>query len=79
MKIFTLYTKENCKFCVLLKKKLNDYGMAYKEVNLEENADAMMFLRKQGHRSVPQLYLDGVHVNKVDTAKISKEYLEQYL
>jgi glutaredoxin len=31
----------------------------FTEVNIEQDVDAREFILSQGHRSVPQLYLDG--------------------
>ena len=78
MGIFTLYTGPNCGFCALMKKKLNDYGMVYNEINIREDNDAREFLRAKGHRTIPVLYMGDTHVNTIDTAKITKSFLEPH-
>lgn len=56
-----VYTKNLCTNCERLKSWLNDNEMAYEEVNIEEDASALAFIREQGFMSVPQVFIDGVH------------------
>jgi glutaredoxin len=37
------------------------------------------FLRKEGHTTVPQLYVNGKHANKVDTIYFTEEMLRESL
>jgi len=55
----TIYTKEKCGYCVMLKQMLESKDIAYTEINIEENEEAKNFLIEAGHRSVPQIYKDG--------------------
>lgn len=51
-----LYTKDNCPRCVLLKELLDDRGVSYECIDVDQDADARTFLIDSGLRSVPQLY-----------------------
>ncbi len=68
----TLYTKNNCPACNILKAKLKIHGKAFQEVNVEEHIAAKEILASNGLRSVPQLFVDGKHIGN------SIEALESY-
>ena len=74
-----LYTQHACPYCVLMKKKLDSWGYEYEEINLHEQPEAKAFMKERGHRVVPQLYSNGVHLNKCDTADFTEAKLEQAL
>ena len=57
--MITVYSKNNCPFCVQAKNLLTLKGIQYEEINIEENPDARTFILEQGHRTVPQIYKDG--------------------
>jgi glutaredoxin 3 len=57
--MITVYSKNNCPFYVQAKNLLTLKGIAYEEINIEENPDARAFVLEQGHRTVPQIYRDG--------------------
>jgi len=57
--MITVYSKNNCPFCVQAKNLLTLKGITYEEINIEENPDARAFVLEQGHRTVPQIYRDG--------------------
>lgn len=77
--ILRIYTQPGCRFCDVMKQKLDEWGYKYTELNIKENTAALMFLKGQGHKTVPQLYINDTHVNDVDTFDLSKEYLDQKL
>lgn len=56
--MLTVYTKNNCGFCMMAKALLNKHDMAYQEVNIEDDEDLKMFMISQGHRTMPQIYQD---------------------
>ena len=75
--LIKLYTQNDCPYCVLMKKKLNEWGFGYIEINVSENLEAKRFLKEKGHRTVPQLYANNTHLNEnVDTAAFQKRHLE---
>jgi len=55
--MITVYTKPNCSHCVTAKQYLVEHGIGFAEVDVVANANALSFLREQGHRTVPQLYV----------------------
>ena len=59
-----LYTQPNCPFCDLMKSMLDEKNLKYETINIKENPAALAFMKEQGHRVVPQLYVDDIHINK---------------
>lgn len=58
--MITVYSKNNCPFCVQAKNLLTLKGVEYQEVKIDEDAAAKDFIVGEGHRTVPQIYKDGV-------------------
>lgn len=75
----TLYTQPNCDFCDMMKMKLKEWGYSFDVVNIKEDVQAMAFLRLHNHKTVPQLYWNKTHLNKVDTLQFTKDMLEEQL
>ena len=75
----TLYTQNDCPYCVMMKNKLKEWGYDYTEVNISYELDKKAFLRENGHRTVPQVYWNNTHLNKVDTAELTQQMLEAEL
>ena len=59
----------------MMKKKLDDWGLNYETINISYDIDGKMFLKEKGHRTVPQLYYKGIHLNKVDTKDFTQRIL----
>ena len=59
-----LYTQPNCPFCDLMKSMLDETNLKYKTINIKEDSAALAFIKEQGHKVVPQLYVGDVHINK---------------
>lgn len=57
--MITLYSKNQCPFCVNAKNYLQSRGIDFREINIEQDQDAKAFIQQQGHRTVPQIYMDG--------------------
>ena len=55
----TVYSKTTCPYCIHAKNYLNNHGIDFREVNIEQDDEAKEFIRSQGHRTVPQIYMDG--------------------
>lgn len=55
----TVYSKNNCPACVALKKKLEQKGYGYLEVNIDENPLSKKWLIDSGFRSVPVVTFNG--------------------
>lgn len=60
----TLFTQPQCPFCDIMKTMLDQTGLTYYTVNIKENDDALNFMKEKGHRTVPQLYVENIHINK---------------
>lgn len=61
--MITIYTKTTCPACQQMKMILETKGVDFMEVNIEKNDTARTFLLSEGHRSVPQLYAEGRHID----------------
>jgi glutaredoxin 3 len=57
--VITVYSKNNCPFCVQAKNLLKLKGVEFQEVKIDEDTDAREFVLAEGHRTVPQIYKDG--------------------
>lgn len=57
--MLTVYSKNNCPFCVQAKNLLKSKNIAFEEIRIDEDAAAKEFILEQGHRTVPQIYLNG--------------------
>lgn len=77
--VLDLYTQDNCPYCVQMKMKLDEWGYAYREINISRDSEAKWFLKENKHRTVPQLYYGHKHLNTVDTDNFTKEILESRL
>ena len=58
--MLTIYSTGSCGYCVKAKEFLKSKDVAYEEVNIEQDLNAKQWIIEQGHRSVPQIYDDGV-------------------
>jgi glutaredoxin 3 len=56
--MITVYSKNNCPFCVQAKNLLALKGVEYQEVKIDEDETAREFVLAAGHRTVPQIYKD---------------------
>jgi glutaredoxin 3 len=59
-----MYTTNVCPFCMQAKRLLRDRGIPYDEINVETDPAlrAEMMTRAGGRRTVPQIFIDDVHV-----------------
>jgi glutaredoxin 3 len=57
--MITVYSKNNCPYCVQAKNLLTLKGIEYTEVKIDEVPEAREFVVGEGHRTVPQIYKDG--------------------
>jgi glutaredoxin len=57
--MLTVYSKNNCPFCVQAKNLLKLKGIDFEEINIEQQPEAREFVVSEGHRTVPQIYKDG--------------------
>jgi glutaredoxin 3 len=53
----TVYTKQNCPYCVRAKRLLEKKGLTFDEVDVESNDELRVWLReKTGQMTVPQIF-----------------------
>ncbi|MEE2981639.1 MAG: glutaredoxin 3 [Pseudomonadota bacterium] len=63
-----IYTTMLCGFCYAAKRLLNNKGVAYTEIDtmLKPGVRREMIERAQGKSTVPQIFIDDVHVGGCD-------------
>jgi glutaredoxin 3 len=63
-----IYTTAICPYCVAAKNFLKSRGFDYSEVRVDREPGKReeMLLRSAGLRSVPQIFVNGVHVGGYD-------------
>jgi glutaredoxin len=54
-----VYSMEGCAQCVQAVKLLERKGVPFEVVKIDEDFEAYDFLKREGHRSMPQIYQDG--------------------
>ena len=54
--MLTVYSKNNCPFCVQAKRLLEGKNVPYQEINIENDPSARQMLLDKGLRSVPQIF-----------------------
>ena len=57
--MLTIYSKNNCPFCVMAKNYLKSKNINFREINIEQDAEAREFIIQQGLRTMPQIFMDG--------------------
>lgn len=57
--MLTIYSKENCPYCVQAKNLLTRRNIAFEEVRIDKDSSAKEFILNEGHRTVPQIYQNG--------------------
>ena len=58
--MYTIYTQDLCGYCTLAKKLLEQKGHKYKEINISQNESAKRFLKGNGLKTVPQIFVSGI-------------------
>ncbi|WNA13868.1 glutaredoxin [Enterococcus phage vB_Efa_VP14] len=54
--MITVYTKNNCASCTFTKRKLQELGVNYQEINVDEDLSALEYLMECGFRSLPVVF-----------------------
>ena len=70
-----IYTKASCGFCVRAKRLLDMKKIEYREIAVDSGGAPReeMIQRANGRSTVPQIFIDGVHVGGCD-ALMTLEY-----
>ncbi|HEX9842773.1 MAG TPA: glutaredoxin 3 [bacterium] len=68
MSAVVMYTRTFCPYCVRAKSLMQDKGVTFEEINLDEHPERRgeMISRAQGRSSVPQIFIDGEGVGGCD-------------
>lgn len=65
MNKITIYTKDNCQQCEATKKKFHSLGVPYNEIDLDEDAGAVDFVRWLGYSQAPVVVVSRCEDNNV--------------
>ena len=57
--MLTIYSKPHCPYCEQAKSWLDSNKIEYEVVDVSVNNEALDMLKEHGHKTVPQLYLNG--------------------
>jgi glutaredoxin len=79
-----IFSKEGCPYCEYAKVALQQHGYKYEEIRIDEDNCALEFIKREGHKSVPQIYVgetllvDGGFqgLNKMTTKQIATRIRE---
>lgn len=75
----TMYSTTWCGYCKRLKSQLDEAGVAYAEVNIEENEGAVQLVEKAngGNRTVPTLvFSDGTAMTNPSVQAVIEKLAE---
>lgn len=62
-----IFTTGICPYCVAAKNFLTARGLPYRELRIDQDADALKTMRERsGRTSVPQIFVNGTHVGGFD-------------
>jgi glutaredoxin 3 len=78
--MITVYSKNNCPYCVQAKNLLKLKGVEFEEIRIDQDSEAREFVLGEGHRTVPQIYQDGkllVEGGYQGLSKQSNEFFQQ--
>lgn len=66
--VIEMYTTAICPYCVAAKNVLKSKGLEYSEIRIDIDPAklAEMLDRSQGRRTVPQIFINGIHVGGHD-------------
>ena len=64
----TIYTKAYCPYCVRAKSVLDNKGVAYEEIRIDEQPELrpQMIERAAGRTTVPQIFIGRQHIGGCD-------------
>ena len=58
--MYTIYTQNLCGYCTAAKRLMQEHNLKYKEINISENESAKRFLKGNGLKTVPQIFVSGI-------------------
>lgn len=68
MKKIEFYTTDYCPYCLKAKSLLDRKGLTYEEIDVtgDDEARTTLVERSNGMRTVPQIFIDGIHIGGCD-------------
>ncbi len=54
---FTIYTTPICPYCNAAKALLNQKGIAFREIDVSDDAEFAALIRRTGWKTVPQIFI----------------------
>lgn len=67
MTAITMYATRSCPFCVAARRLLDDRGLKYQEILIDQNPDRREeMMSRSRRRTVPQIFIGDVHVGGFD-------------
>jgi glutaredoxin 3 len=68
MRKVIIYTTKLCPYCIKAKKLLDQKGVVYQEIRVEENLRLAVEMKQKsgGRKTVPQIFSDDFHVGGCD-------------
>lgn len=62
-----IYSKNYCPYCARAKHLLSRKGIAFEEIDVTFDAEGQQeMIARSGRRTVPQIFIDGVHLGGSD-------------
>ena len=58
--MYTIYTQDLCGYCTAAKQLLDENNYTYEEINISKDESAKAFLRGNGYKTVPQIFVSGI-------------------
>lgn len=55
--MITIYSKSNCPHCDDAKEYFNTNDIPFEAIDVSKDENALLFLKKNGHKTVPQFYV----------------------
>lgn len=55
----TLYSKNDCRYCVAVANFLRNNGVEFKEINIDEDEEGMNHVIDKGYMSIPVTEVEG--------------------
>jgi glutaredoxin 3 len=66
MPVIEIYSADYCPYCTRAKRLLTEKGVAFKEYDVTKTSRDEMIRRAGGRTTVPQIFIDGVHIGGCD-------------
>lgn len=74
-----IYTKASCPYCVFAKQLLENEGLSYQEIHVDQDAEQLkVMVERSGLRTVPQIFINGQSIGGFDSLKKLKDTGQLY-